>query len=332
MSALPQIQLDALHRVYDDGSHNAFTDLIHWRGRYYLTFRSCPDGHMVFPTSQIRVLVSDDGLTEWREVFSFSADHRDVRDPHFLAFGEKLFVYSGAWLYEPDRPDHRDINDHLGFGAWSDDGQTWHGPRSLEGTYGHYIWRAASHRDKAYLCARRRRDFVPGSDAERNPEQIQGAMLESEDGLVWRTAGLFTDRYGDETAFLLEDDGQVVALARGAEKRPARICRSLPPYFEWERTELDRNVGGPLLAKWGERYLVAGRKSVEPDRPVTALYWLEEDDLVEQLELPSGGDNSYPGFVPLDDRRGLLSFYSSHEGSGASRAPCHIYLAELSLA
>ncbi|MED5415262.1 MAG: exo-alpha-sialidase, partial [Candidatus Latescibacterota bacterium] len=61
------------------------------------------------------------------------------------------------------------------------------------------------------------------------------------------------------------------------------------------------------------------------------LYWLADDQLHEICELPSGGDNSYPGFVDLGDDRGLLSFYSSHEGSGRGTAPCHIYLAELRL-
>jgi len=289
---------------------------------------------MVFPTSRIRVLVSDDGRGGWQEAFAFSAPHRDVRDPHFLAFGEKLFVYSGAWLCDPARPEHRDLNDHLGYGAWTDDGATWCGPVSLEGTYGHYVWRAAAWRGRAYLCGRRRRDFAPGAGGERQPEVIQGAMLESQDGLVWRTAALFTESYGDETAFLFEDDGEVAALARGAGPVPARICRSRPPYVAWTRAELDRNVGGPLLARWGDRLLVGGRKTLEPGRPVTALYWLEGDRLVEQLELPSGGDNSYPGFVPLTDEPdgpGLVSYYSSHEGSGTGQAPCHIYLAEVRL-
>jgi len=61
------------------------------------------------------------------------------------------------------------------------------------------------------------------------------------------------------------------------------------------------------------------------------VYWLEDDALAEQLELPSGGDNSYPGFVPLDDERGLMSFYSSHEASGEGKRPANIYVAELSL-
>ena len=68
---------------------------------------------------------------------------------------------------------------------------------------------------------------------------------------------------------------------------------------------------------------------LEPGKHTTTLYWLIENRLVEITELPSGGDNSYPGFVPLDDAHGLLSYYSSHEGSGTTLAPCHIYLAEL---
>ena len=86
-----------------------------------------------------------------------------------------------------------------------------------------------------------------------------------------------------------------------------------------------------MLVKWGDRYLVGGRKTVDRSRPRTTLYWLVEDQLVEITELPSGGDNSYPGFVELSPTRGMLSYYSSHEGSGTSLAPSAIYLAELRL-
>lgn len=329
MSDLPGIQIDNIHRVVDDGLHNAFTDLVCFKGRYYLTHRSCPEGHMIFPTSKIHVLVSDDGISGWQEVFNFSVAERDVRDPHFLVFGDRLFVYSGTWLCPPEG-EARDMNDHLGYGACSSDGVTWEGPKMLEGTYGHYIWRAAAHGDRAYLCGRRRRGFAPGENENRR-ELIQAAMLVSDDGFVWQTAGLFADGYGDETAFLFEADGSVLALVRGADPVPARISRLQPPYECFEQTELDRNVGGPLLARWGDRLLVAGRKSIEADRPVTTLYWLADDRLHEVTELPSGGDNSYPGFVDLGGGRGLLSFYSSHEGSGSGVAPCHIYLAELRL-
>ena len=323
MNTSPQLRVDSVRKIFDDGDHNAFTDLCRFQDRFFLTLRSCADGHMVFASSRIVVLTSEDA-SEWREVFSFSVPDRDVRDPHFLAFNDTLFVYTGTWLVPPERKE-RDLNDHLGYAVRSTDGESWQSPHQLEGTYGHYVWRAAAHGGKAYLCGRRRRGFISGYDAENSPEIIEGAMLESDDGLVWKHSALFTEAYGDETAFLFEDGGSILALARGAGPQSARLCRSKSPYDQWTRVDIDRNVGGPLLAKWGSRYLVGGRKTLDPDRPRTALYWLVDDTLAEIAELPSGGDNSYPGFLPLDNARGLLSYYSSHEGSTS------VYLAELGL-
>jgi hypothetical protein len=45
--------------------------------------------------------------------------------------------------------------------------------------------------------------------------------------------------------------------------------------------------------------------------------------------LPSAGDNSYPGLVTMDDGRGLVSWYSSHEKDEQGRPITAIYLAEL---
>jgi len=330
MAPEQKLQVENVRQVYSDGRHNAFTDLCRFGDWYYLTFRSCPDGHGIFPTSRIRILRSRDAV-DWEQVHDFSVPRRDVRDPHFLEFQGRLFVYSGAWLCDPSGRTSPDINDHLGYCAWSDDGTTWSGPRFMEGTYGHYIWRAAAHGGKAFLCGRRRSEFmIPEDPAEYRP-RLESALLSSDDGFVWRTAGLFAEEHGNETAFVVEDDGEIVALCRSSKAGVARVCRSRPPYVEWTRTQLDRLVGGPLLAKWGGRYLVGGRKTMDRDGPRTTLYWLADEQLVEIVELPSGGDNSYPGFVAFDDARGLVSWYSSHEGSGGKLAPSAIYLADLKL-
>ncbi|MSU72071.1 MAG: hypothetical protein EXS43_06975 [Opitutus sp.] len=55
------------------------------------------------------------------------------------------------------------------------------------------------------------------------------------------------------------------------------------------------------------------------------------DALQEFAEFPSGGDNSYPGFVALSPTRALVSYYSSHEKDAAGRTITAIYLAELTL-
>lgn len=322
--ALPRVRVENVRRVFWNGEHNAFTDLIRWREHFYLAFRSCPEGHMQHTSARIIVLRSADAKT-WRPVYEFSVPERDPRDPHFLAFKGKLFVYTGTWYCGSGR--HRrkryNINEHLGFGVWTTDGTNWSAPQQLEGTYGHYIWRAAAFGGTAYLCGRRRHAYADGNSESG---WIESAMLESEDGLRWRFAGLFHDRRGDETAFLFEPDGRVVAIVRSD---PASICRARPPYQKWERKRLDRYIGGPLLARWHGRYLVGGRKRTDgPAR--TVLYWLtDEDQLVQFAELPSGGDNSYPGFVALSPNHALVSWYSSHEKTNDGHPLTAIYLADL---
>ena len=327
---LPQVDVVSIRRVFHNGEHNAFTDLVRFEDRYYLAFRSCPDGHGVNPTSSIIILASDD-LHQWSEAHRFSVAKRDVRDPHFLVFDGKLFVYTGAWHCGDSAPEKYWMNQHLGYAAVTDDGKTWRSPIMLEGTYGHYVWRAAAHGGKAYLCGRRKHQFAETTTrAERDP-LVESALLVSDDGLVFKTQGLFQEEYGNETAFLFEDDGAILAVARGGGQRNAQVCRSKPPHQEWTRTELDRYIGGPLVVKWGGRYLVGGRDTTS-GKPVTTLYWLTDNDqLVQFAELPSGGDNSYPGFLQLSPRRGVISYYSSHERDETGKTITAIYLAELEL-
>ncbi|MBX7168724.1 MAG: hypothetical protein K1X74_20475 [Pirellulales bacterium] len=321
---LPRVAVENVRRAFHNGEHNAFTDLVRFRDRYYLTFRTCPDGHMVHPSSAILVLSSTDGQT-WTQVHRFSVPRRDTRDPHFLVFRERLFVYTGTWYCGDTSPTSRDLNEHLGYAAWTDDGHAWQGPAMLEGTYGHYVWRAAAWGDRAWLCGRRKHEFAHSDEPE--PDIVESALLESDDGLIWRKASLFQETHGDETAFLFEPDGALVAVARGGGKTNAQLCRARAPFAVWQRSDLGRQVGGPLLVRWGEHLLVGGRKSVADAR--TALYWLTGDHLHEIAELPSGGDNSYPGFVAFDAEHALLSYYSSHERDDAGKPITAIYLAEL---
>lgn len=324
--ALPAIRIESVRRLFDDGCHNAFTDLCRYRDRFYLCFRSSPTSHEVLPDSSIVVLSSDDGQ-QWETAHRFSVPGRDVRDPHFLEFGGRLLIYSGTWLCDG----RNDLADHLGYAAWTDDGQRWQAPVALPDTQGTFVWRCATHGGKAYLCAYARRHVdVPGT---RGHSVGRSQLMVSDDGFAFRAVGDFEQTLGNETAFLFEPDGEVVAINR--QRRDALLCRSRPPYRDWTRTSLGRYIGGPMIAKWGERTLVGGRKFLsfdEPDKqPRMVLSWLVEQSLVDMVELPSGGDTAYPGFVPLSPTRGLLSYYSSHEGSGGKTAPCSIYLAQIGL-
>lgn len=334
----PEVEVTNIRRVFHNGEHNAFTDLIRWKDRYWLTFRSCPDGHMVHPTASILILSSPD-LVEWKQEHRFRVPKRDTRDPHFLSFQDKLFVYTGTWYCGDKSPERSEytLNKHLGYAAWTADGKEWHSPVMLEGTFGHYVWKAASYDGKAYLCGRRNHQFDMTAIGER--EGVESAMLESDDGLIWRTRTLFQETKGDETVFLFEPDGRILAIGRCNPN--AQLLQSRPPYTEWRRRDFDRHIGGPMLVKWGDRYVAGGRKSGEKfvgDRgPKTSLYWLDPEAesgdqfLTEFAELPSAGDNSYPGFIELSPTRAVISWYSSHEKDDAGNGITAIYLADLEI-
>jgi len=324
----PSVRVENVRRVFHNGEHNAFTDLIQWQGKFWLTFRSCPDGHMVSSTASVIVLNSDDGKT-WDAVHRFSVPQRDTRDPHFLAFQGKLFIYTGTWYSGEGvlaREDY-DINKHLGYASYTSNGKTWSEPTQLEGTYGHYIWRAVSGGETAYLCGRRKRAYTEAESGAGGATVLEGALLESTDGLNWRFRSLFQETKGNETAFQMLPDKTILALSR-EQGTTAQLARSHPPYTTWERTELPLYVGGPMLAKWGENWLVGGRRRSKAGSK-TALYWLVDDELQLITQLPSGGDNSYPGFIELDAKHGLLSWYSSHEKDDKGQTITAIYLADL---
>ena len=327
----PKVTVTNIRHVFHNGEHNAFTDLVRFKDQLYLCFRSCPDGHMVFNTASVMVLHSaDDGAT-WQQVHRFAVKDRDTRDPHFLVFKDRLFVYTGTWWSGPGKiePKEYDMNKMLGFAVSSADGTKWSEHEILEGTFGLYIWRAASFGDKAYLCGRRKPGYDIGPKGEG--EKIQSLMLESDDGLVWKKRSYFAETAGDETAFLFEKDGSLLAIGRHGGGKSALLIRSKPPYTDWDRKSLDRPIGGPLVVKWGDHFIVGGRKTTKEKGAKTSLCWLIGDQLQEFAEFPSGGDNSYPGFVELSETRALVSYYSSHEKDEQGKTITAIYMAELTL-
>lgn len=328
-AGLPSVQVSNIRRVFHNGEHNAFTDLVKFRETYYLTFRSCPDGHMVHPSAAIIVLASEDTKT-WRQVHRFSVPKRDTRDPHFLVFQEKLFVYTGTWYCGESSPARSEytLNRHLGYAVWSGDGDKWSSPTMLEGTFGHYIWKANTYDGKAYLCGRRNREFEISARGEG--AIVQSAMLESDDGLIWRTRAIFQEERGDETVFQFEPNGAIVAIGRRGSSN-AQLLRSNPPWTIWERSDLDRYIGGPLLTKWGSRYIAGGRRSMPGIGPRTSMCWFEKGRLHEFAQLPSDGDNSYPGFIAFSPTKALMSWYSSHEKDASGKTITAIYLADLTI-
>ena len=115
------------------------------------------------------------------------------------------------------------MNKQLGYVVTSADGTTWREPMIAEGTFGHYIWRAATHGGKAYLCGRRKANFAVEVMGERGHNQ--SILLESDDGIIFRHRAYFQETGGNETAFFFEPDGSLLALDRNGSGN-SMLCSS----------------------------------------------------------------------------------------------------------
>jgi hypothetical protein len=101
--------------------------------------------------------------------------------------------------------------------------------------------------------------------------------------------------------------------------------RSRSPYTEWTWHEMSHRLGGPDLVVLPDGELIVGTRKYADDGPTTIIGSLAENGVLSELvELPSGGDTSYPGML-VHGGHLFVSYYSSHEEKTA------IYLAKIRL-
>ncbi len=297
--------VDSLNKIWDRAPHNAFTDLVLYKGRWYCVFRE-GQSH-VSPDGSIRVLTSSDGEV-WSSVSRITMWNADLRDPKLTVTPDDRLVINAAAAYPPLSPAR-----HQTFAWSSTDGREWSAPVKI-GDPDFWLWRMAWHRNFLYAPAY----ATAGKRLVR--------MYMSRDGWAFNVhaENIFDAGEPSEAAILFLDDGTGVCLLRRDGKQPsAQLGIGRPPYRGWDWSDLGVQIGGPQILRLPDNRIVAGVRLYQP-KPRTALCWLdlEAKTLTEFLALPSGGDNSYPGLVFRD---GLLwvSYYSSHEGKAS------IYLAKV---
>src|SRR5262249_21703454 len=136
-------QIVSVARIWDRAPHNAFTDLLRWRGRWYCVFREA-EGH-VGGDGKLRVLESADGQA-WQPAALVAEEGIDLRDPHLsVTPDDRLMIVAGGSVY-------RGTKTLLGRQprvAFSKDGRAWTPPRRVLAE-GDWLWRVTWHEGRAY--------------------------------------------------------------------------------------------------------------------------------------------------------------------------------------
>ena len=137
LSAPPEIvkpEIISVTKIWDQGKHNAFTDLIRWRGKWYCSFRES-EGH-VGGDGNLRVLVSDDGQ-KWESAALISELGIDLRDPKLsITSDDRLMIVAGGSVYGGTKV----LKTRQPRVCFSKDGREWTAPqKTLED--GDWLWR-----------------------------------------------------------------------------------------------------------------------------------------------------------------------------------------------
>ncbi len=287
-------------KIWDEGAHNAFTDLIRYRGAWICVFRE--GGGHVSPDGKIRVLESRDGA-QWRSAALLSSE-ADLRDPKVTITPAGDLMLTAASVVRGD------TNGFETFAWTSRDGRNWGSPWPI-GERDIWLWRVTWHKRRAYGVGY-------GGGLVRLYTSADGKHF---DPLVQK---LFDEgRPSEATLLFRRDDSALCLLRRDAHGADAMLGTARPPYTAWHWKNLGVSVGGPnLIALPGGRLIGGGR--LYDSRVRTALFSLDANagTLKELIGLPSGGDTSYPGLA-LDGGTLFVSYYSSHEGKTS------IYLAKV---
>src|SRR2546423_3048675 len=137
-----QPEIVSIAKIWDQGKHNAFTDLIRWHDKWYCTFREA-DAH-VGGDGQLRVLESADG-DQWESAALIGEKGIDLRDPKLsITPDDRLMIVAGGSVYEGTTLKGRQPRV-----CFSKDGREWAAPQRVL-SEGEWLWRVTWHAGKAY--------------------------------------------------------------------------------------------------------------------------------------------------------------------------------------
>jgi hypothetical protein len=296
--------------VVDDGLHNAFTDLVVWRGNLWLVYVASPS-HFASPRSQL-VLLQSPNAREWREAARLSGDGEDIRDPKLAVIHDRLTLF--ALLNRKFDPlPYKTIHSD------STDGENW-SPFVDTGSPGWLLGKPKTVDEKTW--------FAPAHNLQKGT----AALLRSSNGLSWEIiTPLCADEKADETAIEILPDGQMLSATRlenggglfGSPKAGTLLSSSWPPYENWKivsRSMVTR-LDGPALFPVEERYYAVGRFQPHVRGPFTwqgsifshkrtSLFLISESGLTWLADLPSTGDTAYAGIAAWNGQL-VISYYTS---------------------
>lgn len=312
------------------GSNNNL-DLVRFQDRLFLAFRTAPT-HFASAKTRLYIVSSVDEK-KWdyeAEVWLGS----DMREPRFLAIGDKLMFYFFEAGKNPLAFEPKQIfaMERKGRGEWSRPVAVFE-PRCV-------LWRAKVRNGKAYATVYCGTGMYTGGN-----EDISIYFLTSADGYHFSAvdpARPVVAKGGSETAFEFDASGNLYAVIRNetgdGRTWGSKVCTApASALADWKCETTPFKYDSPLMFRHGDDLYLIARRNLDGaydkeerwmwdpaeglyylarywwTRKRTALYKLDTASLRLDpvLDFPSRGDTAFPALVQLDEHHYLMYNYSS---------------------
>lgn len=292
-----EILLERVEKIYSDGRWNGRAEIAFWNDHYYMPFRSGSEHES--SDGKIMMLRSVSREPRGWSLHNMIDTPGDDDEVHILTDSDRMVAYIP----------HEEENSSIGVTSstlvtQSRDGITWTDPLPAY-EEGFSFWKPISREGAHYLAA----DTAAGGG--------RVDLLKSADGVNWQKVSTIIEGGFTETALVFLQDHTLAAFIR-----QGRVALSPPPYVNWTIHEIPP-LGGPAAARVGSLILVGGRTSArrfpddQPGESRTGLFAFDPDakKLNWKMNMLTqwGGDESYPHFCRIDQRRALMVWYSGEE-------------------
>jgi hypothetical protein len=308
-------------KIWDKGTHAAFTSLVKYNGKYYCSFR---EGYShIFnekgeADGKIRVICSRNGR-KWASVLLYAIEGKDLRDPKLSITPDgRLMLNFGGSVYA-----NKKLVSRASYVMFSNDGKTFGEAKKVNiddsvRTSNDWLWRVTWHDGYGYGVAY-------SMQGEGNAWL---SLLRTEDGVNYTLVRKIEyDGFPNETTVRFLPDGRMAMIVR----RDAGDCYAMwgvsdAPYDKWKFRKIGFRVGGPDFIVLDDDEVILGTRTYFISGKCKTAIFLGNatGEFDERVVLPSSGDTSYPGLLAVGNEL-WVTYYASIGNKGKTA----VYLARI---
>ncbi|SDC46728.1 hypothetical protein [Niabella drilacis] len=289
--------------IWSGAPHNAFTDLIEYKGYIYCSFRE-GSGHVPGSNGAGRILRTKDGNT-WESFALIRKDGIDLRDQKLSVMPDgRMLCLMGGSVYDTAKKPSRLLGMYPHVAFMGKDMKFTTPEKAVIGNPGHHwVWRLTWYKGVGYGI-----DYGSGRSA---------TLVKTTDGKTFTgITDLEVDGMPNESTIRFDKKGKMYILIRREQgDKLGVLATGKAPFTSFSYQKLDYRLGGPdFMFTPDQKKLIVGTRLYLPGGAKTGILVTDlSGRLLRTVELESGGDCSYPGM--LVRRKELwISYYSSHRG------------------